>query len=154
MSKLILLILFLFSGSAYVNAQGKNANDDKRKLLRLEYDWLKAEFALDTAFLSSIMDSTFIGISAEGVHNKKEDLLDMYNTIAQRNKDSVFIDSFKLENAIINLYGSAAVVTFIVHTYRKNKGIPEQRRTRFYDVWIKRNNKWKAVSSQGTRVSE
>ncbi|HUS03421.1 MAG TPA: nuclear transport factor 2 family protein [Chitinophagaceae bacterium] len=154
MSKLISLILFLFLSYAYVGAQSKDANDDKQKLLRLEYDWLKAEFALDTAFLSSIMDPTFIGISAEGVHNKKEDLLDMYNTIAQRNKDSVFIDSFKLENAIVNLYGAAAVVTFIVHTYRKNKGIPEQRRTRFYDVWIKKNSKWKAVSSQGTKVLE
>ena len=145
-------ISFLFLNAICV-AQTKDANDNKQKLLKLEYDWLKAEFALDTAYLSSIMDPTFIGISADGIHNKKEDLLDMYTTIAQRNKDGVFIDSFKLENTIVNLYGNTAVVTFIVHTYRKNKGMPEQRRTRFYDVWIRRNNKWKAVSSQGTKVS-
>jgi hypothetical protein len=77
----------------------------------------------------------------------------MYNTIAQRNKDSIFIDSFKLENTTVNIYSTTAVVTFIVHTYRKNKGAVEERRTRFYDVWIKRKNTWKAVSSQGTKVS-
>ena len=153
MLKLTIFIVGIFINCINVAAQNKDADDDKRELLKLEYDWLKAEFALDTAYLSSIMDPTFISISVEGVHGKKEDLLAMYNTIAQRNKDSIFIDSFKLENTVINLYGTTAVVTFIVHTYRKNRGVAEERRTRFYDVWIKRHNKWKAVSSQGTKVS-
>jgi hypothetical protein len=77
----------------------------------------------------------------------------MYTSIAQRNKDSIFIDSFKLEDIYINIYENTAVVRFVVHTYRKEKGIANERKTMFYDVWIKKNKKWKAVSSQGTRIS-
>ncbi len=131
-----------------------NYNDDKGQLLLLEQKWLEKEFALDTAFLSSIMDSTFIGISESGIKNKQEDLLSMYNNINQRIKDGIVIDSFMLENTVVNLYSTSAVVTFVVHTYGKNKETLTERKTRFYDVWIKRGDKWKAVASQGTKVPE
>ena len=129
-------------------------NKVKEHLLSLEYKWLKAEFALDTTYLSSIMDPTYIGISENGIHNKQQDLLGMYNNISQRIKDGVVVDSFRLENEMVQLYGNAAVITLIVHTYRKDKNIPTQRRTRFYDVWVNKKGKWLAVSSQGTPVAE
>lgn len=98
------------------------------------------------------MDSTFIEISEAGVKNKKEDLLAMYDNIDQRIKNGIVIDSFKLEDDVINLYSNSAVVTFIVHTYRHRNDTLVERKTRFYDVWIKRGDKWKAVSAQGTPV--
>jgi len=36
---------------------------------------------------------------------------------------------------MVNLYKDAAVVSFVVHTYKKDKGKPIEKRTRFYDVW-------------------
>jgi hypothetical protein len=159
--KHILLIAFLFVYPILANAQETNprltkeyADNDKKLLLTLEYNWLKAEFSHDTAYLATLMDDSFMGISARGTTNKQQELFDYYNIISQRVKDSIFIDSFRLENAVVNLYGTTAVVTFIVHTFRKDKGIPIERRTRFYDVWIKRNGKWKAVASQGTKLTE
>lgn len=130
------------------------ADNDKKQLLVLEYNWLKAEFSLDTAYLATLMDESFMGISASGTSTRQQELLDYYNIISQRIRDSIFIDSFRLENVIVNLYGTTAVITFIVHTFRKEKGVATERKTRFYDVWIKRNGKWKAVSSQGTKVTE
>ncbi len=126
--------------------------DDKQQLLSLEHKWLEAEFSLDTAYLSSIIDSSFIDIADGHVHNKQETILDMYTNISQRIKDSIIIDSFNLENSQVNLYGNTAVVTFIVHTHGKNKTTITERRTRFYDVWVKRADMWKAVASQGSRV--
>lgn len=126
--------------------------DDKKQLLLLEHKWLEAEFALDTAYLSSVMDSTFIGVSESGIHNKQESLLAMYENISQRIKDSIVIDSFELENPIVNLYQNSAVVTFVIHSHGKNKGVLRERKTRFYDVWIKRENTWRAVASQGTPI--
>jgi hypothetical protein len=128
--------------------------DDKRQLLDLEQAWLEHEFALDTAFLASIMDSTFIGISENGVKNKQDDLLSMYKNIDQRIKNDIVVDSFRLEDEVVNVYENAAVVTFIVHTYRHDKDSLIERRTRFYDVWTRRGDKWKAVASQGTPVLE
>ena len=152
--------LFLLN-SLWANAQQTNPkltkeyeNNDKKQLLALEYNWLKAEFNLDTAYLATLMDDGFIGITATGTSNKQEELIDYHRTVSQRLKDSVFIDSFRLANTTVNLYGTTAVVTFVVQTFRKDKGVPVERRTRFYDVWIKRNGKWKAVASQGTKVVE
>ena len=108
------------------------------QLLKLEKKSMVAEFALDTAFLSSVIYHTCLSICEEGVHGKQAYLSGMCHTISQRNKDSLFVDSFKLENAIVHLYGNTSVVTFVVHSYRKSRGIPNERKTRFYDVWVTR----------------
>jgi len=156
----LLLILFMFvlfgcnqSDSGESIAHTSSGEIVKAKLLSLERQWLEAEFALDTAYLSTLLDSTFINISANRVSNKQEELKGIHDNITAMRKDSIFLDSLKLEDATVNLYGNAAVVTFIVHTYKKEKGKSTQKRTRFYDVWINRNGKWKAVSSQGTVVN-
>ena len=152
----LFLIIILFTNAQETNPRltKEYAERDKKQLLALEYAWLKAEFRMDTAYLATLMDESFMGITASGVSNKREELLDYYNTISQRSKDGIFVDSFRFENVIVNLYGTTAVITLIVHTFRKEKGIAVERKTRFYDVWIKRSGKWKAVSSQGTRVVE
>jgi len=161
MKKHALITGLLLINMISANAQETNPNltkeyldNDKKQLLALEYNWLKAEFSLDTAYLATLMDDGFIGITAGGTSGKQEELTDYHRAISQRLKDSIWVDSFRLENSIVNLYGTTAVVTFVVHTFRKDKGVPVQRRTRFYDVWIKRGGKWKAIASQGTKVVE
>lgn len=150
----LLLICFRNTTFSQVKIQKSSLTEIKEHLLSLEKNWLKAEFALDTSYLSSIIDSTFTDISEEGIHDKNESLQSMYNNISQRLKDSIVVDSFNLENTIVKIYDNAAVVIFTVHTHGKNKQAVTDRKTRFYDVWIKRNNEWKAVSSQGSNVEE
>jgi hypothetical protein len=136
-------------------ATDKVSNDQvKDELLSLERKWLEAEFDLDTAYISSLLDSTFIGVSANRVSNKQEELKGMYDNISTMRKDSIFLDSLQLEESVVNVYDNSAVVTFVVHSYKKERGLSTEKRTRFYDVWIKRNGKWKAASSQGTPVTK
>ncbi len=143
---LVVVLMISCNNEKPVNIASTNTTE----LLTLEHKWLEAEFSLDTAYLSSIMDSTFFSISEEGVKNKNEELVSVYNNIRQRQMDSIFIDSFRLDSPLVNIYDNAAVVTFIVHSSGRNKTVAREKRTRFYDVWINRNGKWKAVSSQGT----
>ena len=158
MRLLFSILIFVFFGCAQTDANKQAINDSnaklKEELLDLERKWLEAEFALDTAYISTLIDSTFIGISANRISSKQEELKGMYDNISAMRKDSIFLDSLKLEDPIVNVYDQTALVTFIVHTYKKEKGRPTEKRTRFYDVWIHRNDKWKAVSSQGTPLSE
>ena len=158
----IILIVFVLLFFACSQPESNNANagtetttaQTKEHLLSLERKWLIEEFALDTAYLSTLLDSTFIGISADHISNKQQNLKGMYDNISAMRKDSIFLDSLQLEDAIVNIYGNTAVVTLIVHTYKKDKGKPIEKQTRFYDVWIDRNGSWKAVSSQGTVITE
>ncbi len=139
--------------SCTVQNSGKSNQDERSSILSLERKWLEAEFSLDTVYLASIMDSNYFSVSEKGIQNKQEDIHGMYVNIKQRNQDSIFIDSFKFENPIVNIYENSAVVTLIIHTFGKDKAASRERRTRVYDVWIRRNRKWKAVSSQVTALN-
>jgi len=154
---LVFLIFVLFgcrqSTSDKAGINNNPGDSAKEELLSLERTWLEAEFALDTAYVATLLDATFIGISANRISNKQEELKGMYDNISAMRQDSIFLDSLKLEETAVNVYDNAAVVIFIVHTYKKDKGSLTEKRTRFYDVWINRNGKWKAVSSQGTAVN-
>ena len=154
---LFIAVLFSCSGgdSSKIGESTDQSNHKiKEELLLLERKWLEAEFALDTAYLSTLLDSTFIGISANSISGRQAELKGMYDNISAMRKDSIFLDSLKLDDAVVNVYANAAVVTFIVHSYKKERGKPTEKRTRFYDVWINRNGKWKAVSSQGTALTQ
>lgn len=125
-----------------------NKSDDKALLLQLEYKWFEAEFSADTVFLSSLLDSTFICLTEGGVLTKQETLNHMITNRDFRTKNKIVIDSVRLENVIIHQYENSAVVTFIDHTYAKKGETALESKTPFYDVWIRRGNEWKAVSSQ------
>ncbi|HMU10203.1 MAG TPA: nuclear transport factor 2 family protein [Ferruginibacter sp.] len=154
----LFVFLYFLSGCSPANTDKQIASADlstgktKDDLLSLERKWLEAEFALDTAYVSSLLDSTFISISSDHISNKQQELEGIYENISAMRKDSIFLDSMKFEEALVHVYGNTAVASFIVHTYKKNKGKPTEKRTRFYDVWIKRGENWQAVSSQGTTV--
>jgi hypothetical protein len=145
----LFLILYLLSSCNTKNDHSFNQSD-KEDLLLLERKWLEAEFVLDTAYISSLIDSTFIGISSIHTTDKRQELIGIFNNMSAMRRDSIFLDSLKLEDALVNFYDNTAVATFIVHSYKKDKGEPIEQRTRFTDVWIFRNGQWKAVASQGT----
>lgn len=134
-------------------SKSQKIDHETRQLLELEREFLDKEFKLDTAYLSTLMDSTFIDINDNGTKKKQEVLLSIHNNIDQRIKNGIVIDSFRLEDEVVNLYSNSAVVTFIVHSYRHRSDTLIERRTRFYDVWTKRGDRWKIVASQGTAIA-
>lgn len=155
--KLFTLSLLLFfisctSQSAEKKKTKEDVSQTKQHILALERKWIEAEFALDTAYIATLLDSTFISISANQVSNKQLEINAIYANMSSMRKDSIFLDSLKLEDGIVNLYGTTAVVTFITHSYKTEKRKPTEKRMRFYDVWINKNGNWKAISSQGTEL--
>ncbi len=129
-----------------------NSNDEKRTLLVLEERAISREFQLDTTFLSSIMDSTFIELNNGKIKGKHEVLRTIYKNRKWSIDNDILIDSFKIENPVVNIYNNAAVVTFVLQTYGRNKQTPNNIKTQFYDVWIKRPDGWKAVAWHASEV--
>ena len=124
-----------------------------KKLLDLETEGIKREFRNDTAFLSSLMDSTFIELSGDTIKEKHGVLKTIFQNNLNRVTDKITLDSFRLEEPIVHVYDKSAVVTFIMHTFGKKDTIPYDRRTRFYDLWVLRCNEWKAATWQATPLS-
>ncbi len=129
-----------------------NYSIESKKLLDLEQEAITREFKNDTTFLSSIMDTTFIELSKEKIKNKHEVLKTIHSNNMRNISYKITLDTFVLEDPVVHLYNNSAVVTFIVHTFRKKEQIPFESRTRFYDVWVKRNSEWKAVSWQASSI--
>lgn len=147
----------LLSAAGCAPAADKNTvktDITKDSILFLERKWLEAEFALDTAGIAPLLDSSFVSINGGHLSTKQEELEGIYQNISAMRSDSILIDSFKLEDTRVAQYENAAVVTFTVHTFKKDRNRPIEKRTRFYDVWINRNGSWKAVASQGTVIEQ
>ncbi len=132
------------------NLKTTSSADEVTKLLDLEKEAIEKEFQNDTTFLSSIMDSTFIELSEDKIKNKHEVLKTIFEDNLHKLENKISLDSFRLEEPIVHVYGNASVVTFILHTFRKKEDSLFDRRTRFYDVWVKRGNQWKAVTWQAS----
>ena len=150
-------ILFLFACTDANQAplNGVTVNSAKSQLLELETKWLEYEFALDTASISPLLHDEFISISAADTSNKQMELEGIYKNISTMRSDSIFIDSFKIEEPfIVKQFDNTAITVFICHTYKTAKGKHEEKRTKFYDVWRKVNREWKAVSSHAIVAEE
>ncbi len=125
------------------------SNNDFRTIKKMEYDWLMAEFRLDTASIATMMDEKFMAIGLTGVSNKQQELNGIYENMRERLKNNHVVDSLYLQDLHIEFFENTAIVSFVSVTNGRIKDVPfNNRRTRMYDVWIKRNGKWKAISSQ------
>jgi len=160
MRLLILAALFVFCScsneQSVKTSESKNSSIDEgeKDLLSLETKWLEYEFNLDTASIAKFLDEDFISISASDTSNKQMELDGVYKNMSAMRNDSIFIDSFQIEEPfIVKQFDKTAIAIFICHTYKKDKGKPVEKRTKFYDVWVNRDGQWKAISSQATVVS-
>jgi ketosteroid isomerase-like protein len=62
-------------------------------------------------------------------------------------------DSANLSGVEVRIQGDTAVVTGLTHNKGKDdKGAAFDRKTRFTDVWVKRDGKWQVLSSHGSDV--
>lgn len=134
-------------------SQDTSFNKDSAILRNLEYRWLTAEFSLDTAAISEMMDPSFISIGDTSILSKQEELDGVYKSIMQRIKNNHIVDALYFDDFTVKIYGNAAIVTFISVTNGTINGVLfSNRKTRIYDVWRKKDGQWKAVSSQITPI--
>lgn len=117
-------LLLLYACSPGNTKENKTDNLTKERLLSLEQKWIEAEFALDTAYIYTLLDSTFHSVNANHITNKKQEIDGIYKNINAIRKYSIFLDLVKLEDALVKLYDNTAVTILIAHTYKKIKGNP------------------------------
>ncbi|MFT3679075.1 MAG: nuclear transport factor 2 family protein [Ferruginibacter sp.] len=135
-------------------SEEEHSNKEKNHILSLEQQWLEAEMKSDTMFIGNLLDSAYMGISEYGIYTRQEEIANLLASMEDRKKNNIRIDTFEIQDCIVNLYNNTAVVTFIMLSLRNENGIMVERKSRYYDVWMKKHGKWRAVSSQGSVVKE
>ena len=149
---LFFLPLYVLLTNALCSCNDDNTDNlsESQKLFAFERQAIHREFQNDTSYLSSIMDSTFIELSKGKIKNKHDVLRTIYKDNVANQQNQIKRDSFLLKDSVIHLYGNTAVITFIMQTFNKKGDSSFTTRTRFYDVWVKRKNDWKAIAWQGS----
>jgi ketosteroid isomerase-like protein len=127
-----------------IGMQGQTAVD--KELIKVENDWSTAWMKKDSAALQNLYATEYIATDWEGAtFNKAQDIA---NAMAPDSRTQ----SFVLSDLKVHVYGDTAVVTGLNTIKSVFKGADVSGAYRFTDVFVKRDGRWQAVATQGTKV--
>jgi Tfp pilus assembly protein PilV len=114
-------------------------------VLGIENKWVEALVKTDTASLESIFADTYVD-TEQSHRSNKQDVLSVLKS------GELKMESIKLSDMRVHLYGDAAVVTGSATQVGNFKGQALAPKIIFTDTLIKRNGKWIAVASHRSAV--
>ena len=131
--------------SAAPHAQ--DVKSDQQVLMELERAWDAAFHKQDAKFIETLLAEEFIATYGDGTRGDKSKELSLALDTSQQ------VDSSRLDEFNIKIFGNTAVVWFTQHLVGPVKGKPTEVTYRYVDVWVNRSGRWLAVASQSTRVN-
>jgi ketosteroid isomerase-like protein len=67
--------------------------------------------------------------------------------IAENSRPTLHVETSKMSDIHVRMYGNTAVVTGAYHEKGTSKGKPYEYHDRFTDVWMNINGKWQVIAS-------
>lgn len=119
--------------------QGTDATAEA--LIGIENKWVDALVKSDTTSLDSIFADTYVDADEHSHRSDKQDVLSVLKS------GELKMESIKLSDMQVHVYGDAAVVTGSAAQAGNFKGQGLAPKIIFTDTFIKRNGKWIAVAS-------
>jgi ketosteroid isomerase-like protein len=110
-------------------------------LTDLENRWVDALVKSDTATLDSIFADTYVDTDEHGQRTDKQGVLSVLKS------GELKLESIKLSDMQVHVYGDAAIVIGSSAQAGNFKGQALAPKVIFTDTFIKRNGKWRAVAS-------
>lgn len=127
----------------------QKAGTAEQELLNLERQWKEAVVKKDVAALQRLYADDYISVDSEGaIWNKTDDI--------EIDTAGMFrLESFRLEDMKVRLYGDTAIVTgrsAFSGTIEGEGQVKSSSQFRFVDVFVKQNGQWRCVSNQFTAL--
>src|SRR5215203_5421053 len=150
LSVMVLLVLCLsFQTRAQKKTDPKQSKTEA-ELMQLERDIGEANIRRDKAFFERVEADEFIFTdSAGGITTKAEDVASLDKPAGEFNLISYTVDEMK-----VFVYGKTAVVTGRAATVSRSKDREVTGKTRFTDVFVRREGRWQLVAGQSSRIRE
>ena len=145
-TRLALAAMLLAMFAMPAAAQGVKSDQDI--LIQLERDWDKAFHTHDVATIDKILADEFIVTYDDGVRADRKKELELAKSFDEH------VDSSAMDDFVVKEYGNTAVVWFTLHLVGPINGKPVEIAFQFTDVFVLRDGRWQAVSSQSTRITE
>ncbi|HEX4440459.1 MAG TPA: nuclear transport factor 2 family protein [Thermoanaerobaculia bacterium] len=131
-------------------ADGPSADDrTKAELMQLERDIGRANVERDAAFFDRVEADEFVFTdSGGGLTTKKEDV----DGVRKPANPDVKLLAYDVDDMQVRVYGETAVVTGRVTMRQNVKGEERTGRTRFTDVFVRRDGRWQLVAGHSSRM--
>jgi ketosteroid isomerase-like protein len=136
---LLLAIAVLAPGQAQNSGPLQGATT--QAFINLENKWVDALVKADTATLDSILADTYVDTDEHSHRSDKQGVLSILKS------GELKIQSIKLSDMQVHVYGDAAVVTGSAAQAGNFQGQPLSAAITFTDTFIRQNGKWKAAAS-------
>lgn len=136
------------NGKWQVVGNAGNDLDDAAVLTYMEMDWNNADKNRDTSWFERNYAADFSSVSSRNgkIYTRAQDIADYKNS-------KRVVESVTLSEINVRVDGNTALVTGVNHvTGRDDKNEPMDYRVRFTDTFIKRDGRWQAWATQGTRL--
>ena len=133
------------ASSAAVSAQP--AEDVTALITKLEHEWVTAIVSKDTAALERLLGDDFSGTSADA-HSYTKTM-----AINELKSSKYAVAAMNLDEIAVNEYGDVAVAFTSQEEKSTYGGKNTSGHYHFTDVWVKRDGRWQAVASHGTRYT-
>ena len=145
--KQILPVCLLVAAAAPFGHAKSGKNPVEENLIQMEQDWSQADLQKDAAALNRILADDWIGIDFEGT------ILNKAQALQGIGSGSGALQSTVLRDMKIRVYGNTAVVTGTDTEKGEYHGKDSSGKYCWTDVFVRRNGRWQAVSSQSTKLT-
>jgi ketosteroid isomerase-like protein len=143
---LLLAMTVLAPGQTQKSGPVQGIEATTQALINLESKWVDALAKADTATLDSIFADTYVDTDEHSHRSDKQGVLSVLKS------GGLKVESIKLSDMQVYVYGEAAVVTGSASQAGNFKGQPLTAAITFTDTFIRQNGKWRAVASHRSAV--
>ena len=123
-------------------ANKKSSSKAAEEIMKLEDQWVQSRATKDPTVSKDLLADDYLGATPTGQAQTKQQFIDAVAAGA------LFAGKAEMMDRKVRIYGDTAVSTGFV------TGVVGVNKSRYIRVYVKRNNKWRLVASQGTRVTE
>src|SRR5215475_1582675 len=117
-----------------------SASKAEEEIMKLEDQWVQSRAAKDPTMAKDLLTDDYLGANVTGQAQTKQQVIDGVTA------GTVFAGKAEMTDRKVRIYGDTAVSTGVV------TGVVGADKVRYIRVYVKRNNKWRLVAGQGTRI--
>jgi hypothetical protein len=147
MKPIVPACLLLLATTALFGQAKSGKNSVEQTLIQMEHEWSQADVQKDAAALNRILAEDWLGIDFEGT------LLTKAQALRGIGSGSGSLESTVLRDMKVRVYGNTAVITGADTEKGEYHGKDSSGKYLWTDVFVRRNGRWQAVSSQSTKLA-
>ncbi len=138
---LLLAVAVVAVAQAQKDRAGQGSDAATQAIINVENSWVDALVKADLAALESILADTYVDTDEHSRRGGKQDVFSFLKS------GDLKLDSIKLSDMQVQIYGDAAVVVGSSTQAGSFLGGPVAEKIIFTDTFVKQNGKWRAVAS-------